>query len=288
MDSVVRDELRMLRARAYGPSPDIEGDPTALHRLHALEAEERAAQAAEVVPAGPHETPAAAPGTPPAQPPLPPLTAMAASRLAAARLTAPVVVAAGAPPASAAPVVVAAGAPPTSAAPARMPPRRWFLSRGLGMLWVASLVAVAAIATGTTFAAGWIAPIAVHVESRQIATLTPEPGFIWPDQLFGSAQSGALGFSFRGVTIMRAPRGMVSFGVDAPCLIAVATAHLQDEGAGIDGPIYSGCGAGSFPATLQFLIDPSSPAELRSTLPVGSAVQFVLDGDRLGVFSDAR
>lgn len=288
MDSAVRDELRMLRARAYGPSPDIEGDPTAVHRLHALEAEERAAQAAaDVIPAGPHERPAAAPGTPPAQPPLPPLPAMAASRLAAARLTAPVVVAAGAPPASAR-VVVAAGAPPASAAPVRMPPRRWFLSRGLGMLWVASLVAVAAIAAGTTFAAGWIAPIAVHVESRQIATLTPEPGFTWPDQLFGSAQSGALGFSFRGMTIMRAPRGMVSFGVDAPCLIAVATARLQEEGAGIDGPIYSGCGAGSFPATLQFLIDPSSPAELRSTLPVGSAVQFVLDGDRLGVFSDAR
>jgi hypothetical protein len=269
MDSVVRDELRMLRARAYGPSPDIGDDPTALHRLHALEAEERAAHAAAgLIAAGPPNARAASPGAPPPLPPLPPLPTTAASRPA--------------------PVVVAAGAPPVSAAPVRMPPRRWFLSRGLAMLWVASLVGVAAIAAGTTFAAGWIAPIAAHAPSRQIATLTPEPGFTWPERLFGSTQSDTLGFSFRGMTIIRAPRGMVGFGADAPCLIAVASAQLQGEGAGIDGPIYSGCGAGSFPATLQFLIDSNAPAELRSTLPGGTAVQFVLDGDRLGVFSDAH
>src|SRR3954451_4697205 len=37
MDAVERDELRALRARAYGPAADIHDDPAALRRLQELE-----------------------------------------------------------------------------------------------------------------------------------------------------------------------------------------------------------------------------------------------------------
>ena len=38
MDTATLDELRALRARAYGPSADIDQDPAAVRRLHELEA----------------------------------------------------------------------------------------------------------------------------------------------------------------------------------------------------------------------------------------------------------
>ena len=38
MDTDIREELRLLRARAFGPAADIDRDPAALHRLRELEA----------------------------------------------------------------------------------------------------------------------------------------------------------------------------------------------------------------------------------------------------------
>ena len=37
IDTAAHDELRMLRARAYGPAADIDRDPTAAERLRELE-----------------------------------------------------------------------------------------------------------------------------------------------------------------------------------------------------------------------------------------------------------
>jgi hypothetical protein len=37
MDAATRDELRVLRARAYGPSADIDQEPSAIQRLRELE-----------------------------------------------------------------------------------------------------------------------------------------------------------------------------------------------------------------------------------------------------------
>jgi hypothetical protein len=255
MDDAGRDELRMLRARAYGPSADIEDDGAALRRLRELEARERSARTVVSAAGADH-------AELPPRPPVPP------------------------PPAPRLPPVLPAG--PTNAGPVvpRTPRRRWLLSRGLAVLWVVSLVAVAAIAAGTAWASSWVARVVVHTDARQIATLDPDGDVKFPEGMFGDGRPDVIGYEFRGLTIMRAPRGLQPGG-DAPCLIAVASAGIEETG-GIDGPLFSGCGAGGFPATVQFLVVPESPAELRSTLPVGSAIQFVLDGDRVGVFSDAH
>lgn len=59
------DELRMLRARAYGPAADLHLDPVALRRLGELEAARRPGSAASAGPAPAPPTPA------PAEPPTP-------------------------------------------------------------------------------------------------------------------------------------------------------------------------------------------------------------------------
>ncbi len=49
------------------------------------------------------------------------------------------------------------------------------------------------------------------------------------------------------------------------------------------GPVYSGCRVGSFPATIAVGVDSTSPLELRAQFP-GASLQFIKDGDRIGVF----
>jgi hypothetical protein len=52
--------------------------------------------------------------------------------------------------------------------------------------------------------------------------------------------------------------------------------------------VYSGCRVGDFPATVQFSIGSNAPQELRDRYPDGSSLQFVFDGDRIGVFLDSE
>lgn len=54
----------------------------------------------------------------------------------------------------------------------------------------------------------------------------------------------------------------------------------------MNGPLYYGCRTGAFPATFEVALDSSVPAELRAQFPEGGALQFVLHGDRIGVFWD--
>ncbi len=280
MDDADLDELRMLRARAYGPTGDIADDPRALRRLRELEAAARetardARRAADTTspvggataaseatvrddaPLAPH------PGPPP---PLP-------AGVPGVRLPAPTVIAVGG--------TVAASPTP----PARFAPRRWFLSRGLAVLWVVSLIAVAALAAGMAFAAEWIAPIARHGEVRQIATLSPDPDFSWPEE-FGALDT-VMGFTFHGLTIGTTKTSLFTgTQTRSPCLIAFA-APVPGDTESLGRP-FGGCGAGAFPATVQLVVDDTMPQDLRDVVPDGTALQFVLDGDRIGVFSDAR
>ena len=56
------------------------------------------------------------------------------------------------------------------------------------------------------------------------------------------------------------------------------------EGFSIDSTVHSGCRVGGFPGIAQFMIGSDVPEEMRAEFPEGSALRFVFDGDRVGVF----
>lgn len=85
-----------------------------------------------------------------------------------------------------------------------------------------------------------------------------------------------------------------TYGPSAPgsdCFTIVPTASLPEPDADPDswsysGQMYSGCRVGDFPATIEMPIDSNAPRELTDVYPMGGAIQFVLDGERVGVFVD--
>ena len=259
MDDVDLEELRMLRARAYGPSADIHHDPAAQQRLNELEAATRMSRPLEVTPTAPVTESTHHPGPPP---PLP-ADVRRPTRLAEPSVT------------------VAGGA--AAASHPRVAPRRWFLSRGFAVLWLVSLVAVAAIAAGVAFAATWMAPVTRGTDARQIATLSPDPDFDWNQAFGGSSETMRGGYTFHGLSIVVSDAGFFASGSAASgCLLAYPSANVADDT--VSGPVFTGCGAGPFPATVQLTVDNTLPPELHDAVGDDAALQFVLDGDKLGVF----
>lgn len=248
MDEDVRAELRMLRARAYGPAADIDDDPAARERLAELEDMLRR-PAEEVAPFAPVE-------------PTPETRATA--------------------PEDDAPVEPAPVVEETAGVPRRT---LW--------LWTGSLVLVAALVGGITYAATAISPILRAGDGvRQIATLDPDdsadPAAI--AQIFGGGEGTIVFEPFEG--FLAVSTIVEWYGGDGSvCLAVVAEEHIQDEAAGgvsVNGPIAYGCGAGSFPATAQVAIDDALPDEVRERFADASALQFVLGDGQVGVFSDTR
>ena len=334
MDTAALDELRALRARAYGPHADIDQDPAAMRRLSELENLRGAVAPAA---AGPSVAPAAKPSAPRADPPMHPAT-QAAPVPGPAESVAPAAESAAEPvpfppadgqerlpgddapsdaapsdaapsdaaPADAAPAASAApaaadAAPAASAAPAAadavpaagaaepstaQPKRR--ISRTVAVLWALSLVATAAIAAGLTYAATWMAPVSTSSGAPQIATLESTSLTDVPAGWFGAGPSSRA-FEFYGLTLFESAQGYGVAGSD--CFTVLATEQIPPEvddanGWSINTPVYSGCRVGDFPAAVQFSIDSNAPQELRDRYPDGTSLQFVFDGDRIGVFLD--
>lgn len=294
MDTGTLDELRALRARAYGPSADIDQDPAALRRLHELEARQRPGAAsdaaalvqASAVPAEPESAPVrpeptaqAEPTLPqsPASQPTPPPTRYVDDSDAESPARQHVVEETDSTPAGADP------APAKSGLRMRMRTR---------LLWALSVVAAAAVAAGVTYAVTSMAPVSVSSGAEQIATLEPDTLVNVPAGWFGAGLSSAA-YEYYGLTLFETAGGYSSAGNGTECFTVVATDQLPAEDAdtsswSMNGPIYSGCRVGSFPATVQFSIDSNSPEELRARFPDGSALQFVRDGDRIGVFHSSE
>lgn len=272
MDTVSRDELQELRARAYGPGADIEQDAAALRRLHELETQSRAA------------TDAAA-GATAAEPPSP----------------APIVVRAEAPieapvPAPGVPTTPAAAKsspeepePATTAAADLVPPKKRRLSRGIKVLWALSVAASAAAAAAITFGLTYIAPVNVSSGAEQIATLQPVPAIPIPPGWMGAGPSSRV-WQFNGLTLFETSGGFYGpTGTD--CIAAAATETIPEADSTPDswtynGMMYSACRVGDFPTSLELPVDSSSPDDIRAQFPEDSALQFVLEGDRIGVFLD--
>jgi hypothetical protein len=286
MDTATRDELRALRARAYGPSADIHQDPAALRRLHELEARQRPGAESDraavvhtvAVPAEPESGAESLEAVAQAEPAPP---RVAASQPASTRH----IDEGHAESPADEHVVATTDETPTSPDPAEPKQRLRTRTR---LLWALSVVVVAAVAAGVTYAVTSMAPVSVSSGAEQIATLEPDSLVHVPTGWFGAGPSSAA-YQYYGLTLFEAAGGFSSAGNGTQCFTIVATEQLPADDAdpnswSMNGPIYSGCRVGPFPATVQFAIDSNSPEELRARFPDGSALQFVRDGDRIGVF----
>jgi len=170
--------------------------------------------------------------------------------------------------------------------PVRARLARAWRRRPVAIAWAASLVAVGILVGVTVYGAAAVRPVSPVTGATQVASLTerdrtaPE----WLDDWWGGDDSDVTAYEFRGLTAVRAEFGLFSQGSD--CLTLVQSDGVGDDGS-IEGNIYSGCRAGAFPAVVQFTIDSSSPEAIQAEFGLGTAVQFVLDGDTIGVFVDA-
>lgn len=290
MSTAADDELRVLRARAYGRGADIEKDPAALRRLQELESQRQAGEsdgeAVTIAPdvvrtddavesAEPVVDPALAVFAPP-PPSFPPSeTAVPVSHDPAGLDT---------PASPDTPAV--ADAPAVTAAPA---------SRRTWILWAASVAAAAALAAAGTHALVMVTPVAASAGAPQIATLEPTSTVEVPSGWMGVGPS-SLVFEYYGLALVEAAGGYYSPGAGgADCLTVLRTDQVPDKtefdaasGWSYEGPIYSGCAVGVFPTTVEVPIDSSSPKELSAKFPSGRALQFVYDGERVGVFLDSE
>ena len=276
MDTATDQELRALRARAYGPMADIDEDPAALRRLEQLEAMQRAAApavhpataAAEVEPEEVRAPEPAAPGWERAFEVFDPAPADRSD-------------------------ADSATPEPAHDEPA---PRRplWPASFGSRVVWVAAIAASAAIASAITYGLVSVTPVASSAGAPQIATLDPLSVSSIPSGWMGAGPSSAV-FEFYGLTLVETVGGY-GFGTGGTnCLLVVRTNQVPDpdefdssSGWGFDGPVYSGCAVGVFPSTVEVPLDGSAPKELTTRFPSGKALQFVFDGEHVGVFLDGE
>ncbi|MGJ0389815.1 hypothetical protein [Microbacterium sp. CGR1] len=274
-DAAAEKELRELRARAYGPHADIATDPAALRRLQELESS-RAAASARLRGRG--------------------STAIDDSAAAAElHLVIPAVDDSRASD----DLIDRLGDDSLwddrTATEDTLPPTGWpaSLARWRMPLWVASVVAAAAVAATVTFALTSMPSVSSSAGAPQVETLELTRTGAVPPGWFG-AETDVAAAEFFGLTVFESP-GWVSESGDRSsenrCISVVRTVDVPDEGAddgssSISGPMYAACSIGAFPAEVVVPIDEEMPDQLIERYPSAVAFQFVLDGDRVGVFLD--
>lgn len=248
MDADEAHELERLRARAYGPRADIADDPAALARLRELEDRERSRQS-EPVPA--------------------PTTGVAAHTDAEADAT---------------DLTVESAAEPALPRPPLLRSRRRVVIAALSVAGaVAVASAVTAVAVGSTVVDG----------TSGIArsdSLTPDPGAeLGASGYLGFDPERTRGFSdYYGLTVFSGVSQIDSEGNESTCLIVLNTEEARGDGSSPSSSPrvrFGSCGAGPFPAAVKFVVSASFPEPFRARYPVGTAIQFVLDEDEVGVYA---
>lgn len=197
------------------------------------------------------------------------------------RTQAPVTPAATPAPAAGAAVETApedGGAPPPrpTEAPAAMPPR---IGRALAIGWAASIAVVAVVVGALVFGLASLRPVSPVTGARQVASLdepltSPPAAMPW----FGESEDSSA-YAFSGLVVVAVARDVLDSSGE--CLIVTPRVPAAD------GSRFgtSGCGAGPFHPTVALLVADDSPEELRAAFPVGTALQFVWDGDAVAVFA---
>lgn len=269
MDTAADEELRALRARAYGPNADITQDQTAIQRLQELEARRVSTEfeSSSVVAS------------------IPVMDAVASVELPSPRASdrshdQPSVGDAPEP-----------SVPPDSGAAAQASGER--TRRRRKMLWIASVVASSALAASVTYALTWITPVSASSGAPQIDSLEPSVAVEVPAGWFGADKNSVV-FDYYGVTLFTGRSDYSAPNAsDAECLFVVRTDQVPAEedfdptSWGFDGEMYSDCGVSIFPAAVEIPLGNKVPEELSARFPSGRSLQFVLDGDRVGVFLDS-
>jgi hypothetical protein len=253
------EELRSLRARAYGRDADIDGDPQALARLRALEA--------QVAPAS-----------------VGPASVVSASVFPAS------VVQAGVEPAAAPVREASVREDPTDAdsrehvatehpSPSRL--RALFTPRpSTPWLWLgAACIALAALGAAT------VALSVRSVEARLVAEIAVDPDASWPESFGEKGQDAALFEEFEGLTIARGVEWLSFDESDAMCIVAIDTAELLGDSGGFQIAAW-GCDAGSFPPVIRIEVTSAQPQALRDRFGDGTGLELIMRGDRIEVFAD--
>lgn len=149
--------------------------------------------------------------------------------------------------------------------------------------WAASIVVVGVAVGLAVHATGGSAPSSAEPEATLDATLD-EPAALdtWIRRWFVDKGVGVTLYSYRGLLIARAPVG--SFDSRAECLFVVGEQDIDPHDGSVDGDVRTGCGAGAFPATVQFVVDTAAPSALRERFADGTGVRIVSDGGVIEVF----
>ncbi|MCH6230421.1 hypothetical protein MK786_06685 [Microbacterium sp. CFH 31415] len=250
MDHEWSDELRMLRARAYGPAADILDDPAALARLRELEGRAQtpnpAATDAGPAPAAMDADPAAATA---ATDPAPGLTATDAAPVVAASVSG----------ASATTAVA------TEDKPGRRRRRIWPWLAAVGG---AGLVVGAVLATAIPVLPG-----------NRVAVLATASEAEWNSDLFGPMQDGSVVFEdFRDLTVVevRNAWGQPESDRSTTCVFVYSDQGMM---------LTMGCAGEGFPPTASFTVTATASEELRAEFPEGTSLRFVIDESEASVYA---
>lgn len=240
-----RAELAALQRRAYGPDPDIEGDPTALRRLRELEG----MSSASLDPARDAE-------------PAPELALLDPVHSVEDN---------GADQANA----------PSIGTESR---ESWLLAlarRPMFAAAAAALLIAIGVVGGLLLADR---PNPLYNGTKVVGHLTPDASYAIPSQvtnMWGGGNNGATAYEpFHGLRVvtffllndLSLKHAPVCFTVYDP-----ATVATNSDGSTSFAPTSGNCGAGAFPATTLLTVAKTSPAALRAAYPVGTAIEFVLD-----------
>lgn len=268
MDTAADEELRALRARAYGPTADIAQDHKAIQRLQELEALRTTTtiESASVVTSVPTTNATTSTELPA------PSDALDDERGEENTLETFV--------------------PPDRSAATQALAERTHRRRK--MLWIASVVASSALAASITYALTWMSPVSASSGAPQIDTLQPSVATAVPVGWFGADENSNT-FDFYGLTLFTGENNYARTDLpNAECLYVVETDQVPAEvdfdatSWGFQGEMYTGCKLGVFPAAVEIPLGDKVPDELSAHFPSGRALQFVLDGDRVGVFLDSE
>lgn len=254
MSTAADEELRALRARAYGPTADIEDDPAALRRLQQLEARRQPRPRAEdVVPPAPAMETIDSEPTRAAEPVS--RTRRSRRQPEDAEGDALGVFDTSADDADA--------APPTAEPAERL--AAWFSVRTTRILWVVAIVAAAAMSAAVTFALVKVTPVASSAGAPQIATLDATSDVAIPAGWMGVGPSSAV-FDFYGLVIVESSGGYYNGSVGSDCLTVARADQVPDKddfdssnGWTYDGPMYTGCAVGAFPRPSRCRSTPTCP-----------------------------
>ncbi|MDT0117396.1 hypothetical protein Q9R20_10380 [Microbacterium sp. PRF11] len=154
--------------------------------------------------------------------------------------------------------------------------------------WAVSLAVVTALASAATALGLTFVPVTGSADASQVDTLEPDPGADTPP-VFGERTGAERAFrDYYGVTAFVGYAQVDATENRSPCIYLLDTDEVSDdEVRGLRGNfVYGGCGAGVFPATVEFVVADGMPPQFVERFPIGTSVQFVFDGENVGVFSD--